>query len=421
MIENITPKLSKKPIKIIGCGLAGAEVAFILANNGFDVHIFDNGKNKPSQRFSYYDDYQNFMLENMKFELECLNSPLFSIAKKYNYTDFGMIYNEDFMQTVRNELLANNRIKIFDGNIDNLNDTETTVIATGHNTDKAFLNDIERIIGEMHLCFYQPVKMVIDANSVDFDKLNFVSETECYANMTAEEYHKLYLLITKFDKEYNKPEEFETEKQITVESLARRGEGGIRNAVLRPRFDDKCRPYASLRMTYNKFKNVLVVEDLYSALDEEEQNQLIDCFECLKGAKILRFCNVARRTFLLSPACLNDNLQLQKNENLYVCGGFSGTAGSFEGLLLANLCAYTLICNQSGHCGADLLKQNTCIGKIINNLIGKSVIKFRLFNLKYDIIDCEDLKKYDSEVETQKKLSKIQIEKFKEKFYGKYF
>lgn len=42
MIENITPKFSKKPIKIVGCGLAGAELAFILANNGFDVHIFDN-------------------------------------------------------------------------------------------------------------------------------------------------------------------------------------------------------------------------------------------------------------------------------------------------------------------------------------------------------------------------------------------
>ena len=41
MIENITPKFSKKPIKIVGCGLAGAEIAFILANNGFDVHIFD--------------------------------------------------------------------------------------------------------------------------------------------------------------------------------------------------------------------------------------------------------------------------------------------------------------------------------------------------------------------------------------------
>ena len=40
MIENITPKFSKKPIKIVGCGLAGAEIAFILANNGFDVHIF---------------------------------------------------------------------------------------------------------------------------------------------------------------------------------------------------------------------------------------------------------------------------------------------------------------------------------------------------------------------------------------------
>ena len=53
-IENVTPKFSKKPIKIVGCGLAGAEIAFILANNGFDVHIFDNELYVPKDKFDYW-------------------------------------------------------------------------------------------------------------------------------------------------------------------------------------------------------------------------------------------------------------------------------------------------------------------------------------------------------------------------------
>ena len=172
MFESLS---NRKTIKIIGCGLAGAEVAFILANNGFNVHIFDNGQNLPSKSFDYYDEYQTFLTENMLDELDLLNSPLLSIAKKYGYENFGFVYSYDFMKKVRSELENHPHIHIFDAEIDEINETEPTIIATGHNTSMGLVKTVEKLIGQLHMCFYQPQLVAIDEESLDKNKINFKS------------------------------------------------------------------------------------------------------------------------------------------------------------------------------------------------------------------------------------------------------
>lgn len=428
-IENVTPKFSKKTIKIVGCGLAGAEIAFILANNGFDVHIFDNELYVPKNKFNYYDKYETYLTENMLFELDCLNSPLFSIAKRYDFKHFGFEYDEVFMHKVRQLLKENIHIKLFDASIDTLTDNETTIIATGHNTTKPLLEELEKYIGKMRLCYFQPVKMVIDAEKINKHDLNFVTKTICYANLSKDEYENLYQTVIDLDRNYDKPQELEHEKQITIESLAKRGQSGLRNSILRPYFDEKAsrlkdeKPYASLKMSYNESENAFIVDDFFSAFDDDDQIKVITKIGVLKNVKVIRFSQVRRNTYLLAPACLNEHLQIEGHENTYVCGGLLGTGGSFESLLMANYCAYSVICALKGARGVELLQKNTCIEQILNNLLKKSVVNFRLFNLKYDIINNEDidLQNFRKQVEVQKILTKSQIEKFKEKFYGKYF
>lgn len=412
----LNPKFSRKPIKVVGCGLAGAEIALILARHGFDVHIFDNGNNKPKTVFPYYNSHEKHMIENMKFELDCLNSPILSISKKMGLETFGSEYDENFMLAVKKELENNPKIQIFKSNIVKLNPFETTVIATGHNTDENLLKEIENIVGKMRVCHFQPQKMIIDAKSVKLEKLNFVSETVCYANVTEAEYDLLYDKILKYDGNY---ESLQNNDSCTVEILAKKGKDFLKNGVLRPHFDQKCKAYASLKMTYNKYFASLVLEDFYSALDEEEQKDIVQSISAFAECQILQFSKVLKRTFLVAPSCLNPDMKIA--ENTYVCGGFAGTAGSFEGLLTANYCAYSLIGALQNKFGAQLLTQNTCIGKILANLLKNNVLKFRLFNLNYDIIDEEGLKVFEEKVIKQKSFSKTQTEKFKEKFYGKYF
>lgn len=451
MIENITPKFSKKPIKIVGCGLAGAEIAFILANNGFDVHIFDSnfedkkernvishaeiapGIDKSSNQYvdrreRYYNDiYDTYLTDNMKYELECLNSPLISVAKRYDFNDFGFVYDDNFMSKVKELLLSNSKIKIFNMKIDTINETETTVIATGHNTDKKLLDELEKYVGKFHICYFQPEKMVIDATTVDLSRLNFVSDNVCYINLSEEEYNNVYKTIIELDKEYVMPSEIADEKQISIENTARRGQGGLRNAIFRPYFNGEIsqqkRPYASLKCSYNEKENVLIFEEFFSAFDDEDQEKIIKNIDVLKNCQVVRFSKIKRKTFLLTPTCLNQNLQILGHENVYVCGGLAGLADAFEVLLMANYCAYTIIAERKNKLGVELLRDKTCISVILDNLLKKSVVNFRLFNLKYDIINKEDkdLQLFSKQVEVQKFLSKSQIEKFKEKFYGKYF
>ncbi|MDE6583444.1 MAG: FAD-dependent oxidoreductase, partial [Clostridia bacterium] len=383
--------VSNKPIKVIGCGLAGMEVAFILANYGFTVHIFDNGDNSAKhKKFDYYNPYEIFLTENMKYELECLGSPLFSIAKKENFDKFGFKYSEEFMNKVKSILLSKPNVKLFSGNIDTLNETETNIIATGHNTDKKLLKNLEDYIGNQRICYFNPENLVLNAEHIDLEKLNFVTETECYANVTLEEYEKLYNKIVKYNSQYQLPKEIANEKQITVESIARRGYGGLRNSVLRPHFDEntmsRTKTYASLKMTYNKSKNVLIVDNFFTAFDTEEQIDIFNSIEVLNGFEIEKPSVIRRKTYLLTPACVNENLQVIDHENIFVCGGLLGTNGSFESLLMADLCAYSVIEQLDHYIGTKYLKEDCCVGKIYENLFKKSVVNFRLFNLKYDII-----------------------------------
>ncbi len=412
MIENLKPKFSKRPIKIIGCGLAGAELALVLARNGFDVHIFDNGENFEGEQFSYYDKFETFLTENMKFELECLDSPLLDMAKKNGFSDFGFIYDSNFMKKVREKLESDPKIQIFHANIDKISENELTVIATGHKTDTKILPEIEKFIGKMRLCFEQTENAVI--GKVDKEKL-FFDDENYYANLTETEYDAFYQKICEIDKQY--VGDLNTQ---TVESIAKRGKSALKNSVLRPHFCDNEKPFASLKLRYKKEFDVFV-PNFISAFSDDEQLDVLRTIKSLSDCILIRPACVKKRTFLLSPAVLRENMSLA--EKLYVCGGFAGTEGSFESLLMANFCAYNIICDISGKKGVEILSKNTCIGKIFDNLLKKSVINFRLFSLKYAIIkeeneNFDNLEKY---VQTQKFLSKSQIEKFKEKFYGKYF
>jgi len=413
VLESVAPKLSKKTIKVIGGGLAGSEAALILANNGFIVHIFDTKKHISG--FEYYDKYCHFLTENMKYELECLGSPIISLSKKFDY-EF-LTYDHNFFEKVQEAVRKHPNIQIFEANIENLNQVECTIIATGHNTQREFLKELENYIGKFHVCFYNPIEIILDADSIDKTKLNFVSKNICYANLSEEEYNNVYKTIVEIEEKYEFPEDFKNEKQITIEGLASRGLFGLRNAIFRPYFDHKQRPFASLKLKLDG--NLLILDEFFSAFDEEDQYEILQKIDVFKNCRVLRYSQIARKTHLLAPMCLNDKLQIKNFDTLFVCGGLCGTAGSFESLLMANYCAYSLMATLQNKKGLEFLQEKCCIGLILQNLIRKSVANFRLFNLKCDIINYEDVK--DEQIEELKASSKSQIEKFKEKFYGRYF
>ena len=409
-------------------------MAFILANNGFDVHIFDDSFEKRESIFDtmhqkehYNDKYDTFLVENMRFELECLDSPLFSVAKRDDFSQFGFMFDEKFAEHIKELLLSHPNIKIFNIHIDTLNENETTVIATGHHTSADVLAQLSRFVGKHRICHFQPQKMVIDGKNLNLEKFNFVTDDECFVNLSESEYVNIYEKIVALCKHQNEPDDCEECRKISVESIAKRGKEGLRNCVFRPHFDSVCpreeRPYASLKCHYCRPDKVLILEDFFSNLSDSEQKEIVEQIDIFRNCEILRYSKILRKTFLLAPACLNENMQIKEHENIYVCGGLAGLADPFEIMLMANYCAYSIVAEKKCKSGINILRDKTCIAVILENLLKKSVINFRLFNLKYDIINKGDYDKkfFDKQVEVQKFLSKSQVEKFKEKFYGKYF
>ena len=178
--------------------------------------------------------------------------------------------------------------------------------------------------------------------------------------------------------------------------------------MLRPLYSPNERAYASIKL--KKEGENFYFTDFFTALSNEEQDEIISIISAFNGAKISEYGKIYKRTFLTSSSCLNEFLQIKNYENIFVCGGFLGLGGVLENLLVANYIAYNLMNMASGK-NLQNLSNFTCTSKIIQNLLQKSVLNHRLLSLNYDIINRKD----------SVNLNPNAVLKFKEKFYGNCF
>jgi methylenetetrahydrofolate--tRNA-(uracil-5-)-methyltransferase len=202
---------------------------------------------------------------------------------------------------------------------------------------------LQELLGARQLYFYDAIAPIIDAESVDYEKVYRASRYgkggDDYINcpMNKEEYEIFYDALIEADRVT--PREFENQKVfegcMPIEVMAARGKDTIRFGPMKPvgLVDPKTgeEPYAVVQLrAENKEMTAYNIVGFQTRLKWPEQKRVFQMIPGLGKAEFLRFGSLHRNTFINSPLFLNKDLTLKNRENIFVAGQLSGVEGYIE-------------------------------------------------------------------------------------------
>jgi methylenetetrahydrofolate--tRNA-(uracil-5-)-methyltransferase len=249
---------------------------------------------------------------------------------------------EVFSRFISERLEGHPGIEIIREEVKELPDTPA-IIATGPLTSSLMTDSLAGLLGGEYLYFYDAIAPIIDAASIDNEKVYRASRYgkggDDYLNcpMSKEEYETFYTALTEADKVT--PRGFEEQRVfegcMPIEVMAVRGVDTPRFGPMKPVGlpDPKTgrEPYAvvQLRAENREFTAYNMV-GFQTRLKWPDQKRVFRMISGLEHAEFLRFGSIHRNTFINSPLFLDSYLTLKKKDNIFIAGQISGVEGYIE-------------------------------------------------------------------------------------------
>lgn len=356
-------------VNIIGAGLAGSEAAYQLLKRGFKVNLYEM---KP-KKFSPAHKNKNFaelVCSNslkseelstssglLKSELKMLDSLLILCADKTRVPAGGALAvdREKFSQLVSDELKKFSDLNVIYDEVIKIDISKPTIIATGPLTSDKLCEDLQKILGEEYLYFFDAIAPIIDFESIDFDKAYFADRYEKgtgdYINlpMSKEEYLTFYNAL--ISAETVQLKHFENAKVfegcMPVEVMAKRGIDTLRFGMLKPvglvnPKTDKI-DYAVVQLRRETKNNDLFnMVGFQTNLTYSEQKRVFQMIPGLENAEFYRYGVMHRNTFINAPKNINKYYQLKKYPNIFIAGQLSGVEGYIESISSGLMCGINM-------------------------------------------------------------------------------
>ncbi|MCF0116945.1 MAG: methylenetetrahydrofolate--tRNA-(uracil(54)-C(5))-methyltransferase (FADH(2)-oxidizing) TrmFO, partial [Bacilli bacterium] len=260
------------------------------------------------------------------------------------------------------------------------------------------LNELTSITGEKTFSFFDASAPIVEKDSIDFNKAYYKSRYEqgddSYINcaMNKEEYERFYNeLITA---ELANIHDFDTiyfEGCMPVEAIAKRGEKTLRYGPLKPMGLGKTkddRPYAVVQLRQDDVSASLYnIVGFQTNLTYSEQKRVFGLIPGLENARFVRYGLMHRNTFICAPLCLNKNLSLKNNENVFIAGQLSGVEGYVESAATGLLAAIYAEKKANGiEKETELIPVDTMLGCLINYITMCSPKNFSPMNSNFGIM-----------------------------------
>ncbi|MFW5731540.1 MAG: methylenetetrahydrofolate--tRNA-(uracil(54)-C(5))-methyltransferase (FADH(2)-oxidizing) TrmFO [Desulfonatronovibrionaceae bacterium] len=351
-----------KKIAVIGGGLAGCEAAWQLAEQNTAVCLFEM---KPHR---YSPAHENPGLG----ELVCSNS----FRSTEQCTGTGLLQEEmaglgslvmqaaldsrvpagkalavdrnrfSFFLTravKKHELISLVRQEISSLKSPELAEFEAVVLAAGPLMSRPLAESLLEFMGENSLYFYDAIAPIVDADSLNMDRLFWGSRyrpEDCdYLNsaMTEDEYFRFYEALINAKKV--EPRDFEKEVHfegcMPIEALAGRGEMTMAYGPLKPvGLKDPAtgkQPFAVVQLrAENREKSAFNLVGFQTRLKYPEQKRVFSLIPGLENAEYLRLGSMHRNTYVNAPKVLQDNLELRNRPGIYLAGQITGVEGYLE-------------------------------------------------------------------------------------------
>jgi methylenetetrahydrofolate--tRNA-(uracil-5-)-methyltransferase len=202
-----------KKIKVIGGGLAGPEAALQAAALGCEVDLYEMRPTRSTEAHQTSDFAELVCSNSLKSESE--NTAPWLLKQEMRRAGSFLLRDADasavpaghalavdrieFSRRVADRIAAEPRITVHREEVLTLTpDSDApdtiTILATGPLTSPALAAELQRLTGSQHLAFYDSISPIVDASSIDMDKVYFAARydkgTADYINcpFTKEEY-----------------------------------------------------------------------------------------------------------------------------------------------------------------------------------------------------------------------------------------
>ena len=356
-------------IKILGAGLAGCEAALWLANQGVQVHLYEQ---KPLH-FSPAHQKEGFAelicsnslkaerLDSasglLKEEMRLMGSSLLGCAEKTRVAAGGALAvdRDAFSREVTGLVEQHPNITLHRQRVEQIDESAPVLVATGPLTDGPLAADIQRLIGGQSLSFYDAAAPIVTAESLDMEKVFAASRygrgeadyLNCPFNKA--EYEAFYEALSTAERA--PLHDFDADGNLTVyegcmpiEVMAGRGPDTMRFGPLRPvgLTDPRTghRPWANVQLRSENRQNTMYnLVGFQTNLKFGEQKRVFSLIPGLEHAEFVRYGVMHRNTFLNSPKLMAENLALKAHPNVWFAGQITGFEGYMEsaacGLLAA--------------------------------------------------------------------------------------
>lgn len=429
----------EKIVKVIGAGLAGCEAAYQLSKRGIKVKLYEMKPKKFSPAHSdenlaeivCSNSFKSNLKTNacglLKEELRMLGSLLIHIADEVKVPagQALAVDRELFSKRVTQEIEKIDNIEIIRKEVTNIDLDEYTIIATGPLTSDVLYKEIQNLIKEDSLHFYDAAAPIIEKDSIDMN-IAFYGDRygkgdSSYINlpMNEEEYKTFYNELINADvvtlHEFEKREIFEG--CMPVEVMAKRGEDTLRYGPLKPvGFLDprtEKRPYAIVQLRQdNSAKTLYNMVGFQTNLKYGEQKRVFSMIPGLKNAEFVKYGVMHRNTFINSTKLLDETYCMKNNEKIYFAGQITGVEGYVESITSGLVSAINLANKLNGKERLTFDRENM-IGAL-SKYISTENDKFQPMNANFGILPPLEMKIKDK-MERYEKMSERSINILREK------
>jgi methylenetetrahydrofolate--tRNA-(uracil-5-)-methyltransferase len=391
----------KKKINVIGGGLAGPEAALQAATLGCEVHLYEMRPTRSTEAHQTADFAELVCSNSLKSESE--NTAPWLLKQEMRQAGSILLAEADasavpaghalavdrieFSRRVAARIAAEPRITIHREEVLTLNENDPdtiTILASGPLTSPALAAELQRLTGSDHLAFYDSISPIVDASSIDMDKVYFAARydkgTADYINcpFTKEEYETFLDALTTAEPVPAKSwEQIPTEpasssqptphsSQLTenaspqtgepnphppltpqpihyfegclpIEETARRGRDTLRFGPMKPVGLTDPRtgrwPYAVVQLRQENLRaDSYNLVGFQNHLKFGEQARVLRLIPGLENAVFLRYGQIHRNTYINAPTLLTETLQLRAPPPLLIAGQLSGVEGYTESI-----------------------------------------------------------------------------------------
>ncbi|WP_270744857.1 methylenetetrahydrofolate--tRNA-(uracil(54)-C(5))-methyltransferase (FADH(2)-oxidizing) TrmFO [Lactococcus petauri] len=414
--------MNKTHINVIGAGLAGSEAAYQIAKRGIPVKLYEmrGVKATPQHKTDKFaelvcsNSFRGAAITNavglLKEEMRRLDSVMMQAAEKTQVPAGGALAvdREEFSAFITQAVSENPLIEVIRGEITDLPnlDEEITIIATGPLTSDALAAKIHEFNGGDGFYFYDAAAPIIDANTIDYDKVYKKSRYDKgeadYINcpMTKEEFNNFQqALITAEEAPLNSFEDLKVfEGCMPIEEMAKRGYktmlfGPMKPVGLEypdtytgPRDGDFKTPYAVVQLRQdNASASLYNIVGFQTHLKWGEQKRVFQMIPGLENAEFVRYGVMHRNSYMDSPNLLKQTFQSRKQENLFFAGQMTGVEGYVESAasgLVAGINAARLFKGEE----EIIFPQTTAIGALPYYITHTDSKHFQPMNVTFGIV-----------------------------------